>query len=449
MAEARDTGSLFGTETIGRILWKTAPPVMLAQLIQALYNIVDSFFVGQYSASGLAALSIIFPIQFVVTALAVGTGVGVNTFMAREYALERPDKADKAGGAGMVLALLTWVSFALLSLWSLRPYVAISTRSPETLRDGMIYGAIVCVGSIGAFLEGCWSKVHQAQGNMRLPMAAQVAGAVANIVLDPLLIFGLGPFPSLGVAGAALATVAGQWLSALIVGPSGWRRPPAFRELRYYAGRIYFYGYSAILMQVMATAYIIVLNIILGTFSDAAVTVLGLYYKMQSFFFIPLLGLQTCIVPVISYNHARERYDRCRAVMRACIGISLAFMVLGIVCFLFFPDPIIGLFSQEPEVHAIGDVAFPIIGTSFFSAVFSLMLPVFFQSIGDGRTSLLLSMTRQIFCLMPSFWLFSRLGLDFAWCAFPFSETVAGGIGLVLYLRVMRRWKGMEQGRHR
>ena len=274
----------FGKEKISRILLQIAPPVMLAQLIQALYNIVDSFFVGRYSANALTALSVIYPLQLIIIALAVGTGVGLNTYMAREYAQENPEAADAAAGTGTVLAFGTWVVFAAISALIMGPYVRTSATSPEAIADAVIYGRIVCIGSLGAFLEGCWTKVHQAQGNMRLPMIAQIIGALANIVLDPILIFGLGPIPALGVAGATLATVIGQFAAAVITGIRGCRRPPNSKQIGQYAFQIYKLGYPSILMQALYTVYIVGLNIILAGFSDAAVTVLGLYYKLQTFF---------------------------------------------------------------------------------------------------------------------------------------------------------------------
>ena len=210
MKEKMETGTdLFRTEKIPKILLKIAPPVMLAQLIQAMYNIVDSFFVGQYSANSLTALSVIYPLQLIIIALAVGTGVGVNTYMARKYAQKFQQKAEEAAGTGMVLEFMTWLIFAVLAAVFMRPYVMTSAKSPEAIEDAVIYGRIVCIGSIGAFLEGNWTKVHQSRGNMRRPMIAQTVGALTNIVLDPIMIFGLGPVPQMGVAGAAYSTVCG------------------------------------------------------------------------------------------------------------------------------------------------------------------------------------------------------------------------------------------------
>ncbi len=368
-------------------------------------------------------------------ALAVGISVGLNTYMARKYAQREREAADAAAGT-----CGTWAVFAVISALIMEPYVRTSATSPEAIADAVVYGRIVCIGSLGVFLEGCWTKVHQAQGNMRLPMIVQIIGALINIVLDPLLIFGLGPIPSMGVAGAALATVAGQIAAAVITGWRGFRPLPRQR-MAHYAHRIYKLGYPSILMQALYTIYIVGLNMILAGFSDAAVTVLGLYYKLQTFFFIPLLGLQTCIVPVISYNYARAAYRRCRDTVKCSILFSLAVITVGAAAFILIPGALIRVFSQSTEVLAIGCHALPIIGASFLPAVVSLMMPVFFQAIGYGRTSLALSLLRQIVCLLPLFWLLARLGLGYTWFAFPLAELIFGSVGFALYLRTVKQWQ--------
>ncbi len=433
--------NFFGTERIGKILFKIAPPVMLAQLIQAFYNIADSFFVGKYSADALTAVSVIFPLQLIIIALAVGTGVGVNTYMARKYAENDSAAANYTAGTGMLLAILSWAAFAVVSVLLMTPYVKTSASEPEAVRQAVIYGNIVCIGSIGTFLEGCWTKVHQARGWMLRPMLAQIAGAVVNVVFDPLLIFGIGPFPELGIAGAAYATVFGQCISAVITFPGAFHMPPKLSQIRKYICNIYFYGYSSIFMQSLYTVYIAGLNIILAGFSDAAVTVLGLYYKMQSFFFIPINGLETCIIPVLSFNYTRGCYSRCRETMKYSFLIALAFMALGTLCFVFIPVPMIRLFSSSAQVIEIGRIAFPIIGISFMPAVFSLIMPVFFQAIGNGLVSSLLSLVRQVVCLLPIFWLLSKIGLNYTWISFPISETLTDIACLTLYFREIRKWK--------
>lgn len=347
--------------------------------------------------------------------------------------------------AGIVLAVVMWAIFAVISALIVRPFASVSAASPAAVEYAVTYGLICCVGSIGVFLEGVFSKIHQARGNMVLPMIAQIAGALVNIALDPVFIFGLLGCKQMGVAGAAWATVLGQVTAAIITGITGFRRPPAIRKMWKYVKRIFLLGYPSILMQALYTVYIVALNFILVGFSDAAVIVLGLYYKMQSFFFIPLFGLQTCIVPVLSYNYTRGSYTRVNAIMRDSFLISGIFMFVGIACFEFIPHELIGLFSSDPAVFRVGETAFRIIGASFLPAVFSLMLPVFFQAIGHAVPSAILSLMRQIFCLISLFWGFSLIGLDYAWIAFPAAELITGTIGLILYFREVRRWKRADK----
>ena len=211
MAKVDNDVEFFATEKISRILWKIAPPVMFALLVQALYNIVDSFFVGKFSVDGLTALSVIFPVQFVAIALAVGTGVGVNTYMARKYAQDKADEADAAAGTGMLLEAITWAIFAVICYVFMRPYVLTSASEAGAIAAAVTYGNIVCVGSLGLFLESCWTKVQQAQGNMHVPMVAQVVGALLNIALDPVLIFGWGLCRSLVWPGRRMRRLQGSW----------------------------------------------------------------------------------------------------------------------------------------------------------------------------------------------------------------------------------------------
>lgn len=440
MSGAAVQQNIFEEKSVWKILLHIAPPVMLAQLIQAMYNIVDSYFVGRFSEDGLTALSVVYPIQLIAIAVAVGTGVGVNTLMSRHYAHQEQRRANETAGTGMVLALISWAVFALLSVLLMRPYVMLSADAPAAVEYAVTYGTIVCIGSIGLFLESIWTKVHQAGGNMRLPMIAQIAGALTNIVLDPILIFGLGPAPALGVAGAAYATVAGQMVAAMITA-SGFRKPPKVIRMWIYTRKIYKLGFPSIFMQLLFTVYIVALNIILAGFSDEAVTVLGLYYKIQSFFFIPLCGLETCIVPLLSYTYAKNEYARCKKVMTNSILLAMGFMLVGVACFELIPAQLLSIFHPAWDVIAIGVPAFRIIGASFVPAVISLLMPVFFQAIGEALPSVLLSLTRQILCLIPIFWLFSKIGLNYTWLAFPLAEIITSSLGLLLYTRQLRLWR--------
>lgn len=427
----------FGSDSVMRILLRLAPPVMAAQLIQALYNIVDSFFVGKCSATGLAALSIIYPLQLLMIAIAVGTGVGINTLMAHYMGIGKRHKSDEAAGTGVFLAAAMWLIFAAICYAIMPFYAKMSTPSADVARDVVAYGRIVCVFSFGLFFESIWTKVLQAEGNMKRPMAAQIIGAVVNIVLDPLLIFGLGFFPKLGISGAAIATVTGQIAAALIVMRGGLRRSPALAKYRSYIRRIYTLGFPNILMQSAYTFYILGLNLILKGFSDNAVTALGLYYKWQSFFFIPLGSMQTCIVPLLSFNYAARRYDRCRRTLKDAVLLGFALMAIGTLCFELIPTQMLSVFTDSREVISIGAHGFRFIGVSFIPMVTSLIFPVFFQAINSPAKSSLLTILRTVVLFVPLGWIFARFGLYWFWLTFPITEVITTAAGAAFY----RGWR--------
>ncbi|MBQ6076246.1 MAG: MATE family efflux transporter [Lachnospiraceae bacterium] len=424
---------IFAKERISKILLRLAPPVMFAQLIQALYNIIDSLFVGRYSETGLTALSIIYPVQLLMIALAVGTGVGINTLMAARMGAGRQQEAEEAAGTGTPLALIIWAFFAVFGFFFMPAYARMSTQSEAVIREVILYGRTVCVFSFGLTLESVWTKVLQAEGDMKTPMIAQIAGAAVNIALDPILIFGLLGFPEMGILGAAAATVAGQITAACIVARKGFRRTPARREALRQFGRIYRLGIPNILMQSAYTFYILGLNLILASFSDQAVTALGLYYKWQTFFFIPLGAMQTCIVPVISYNYAARNIGRCRAMLKASVLFGWVLMAVGTLCFVTIPEPMLRVFTRDELVVAIGRIGFRYIGPSFLPMVTSLIFPVFFQAVGMSLKSSALTVLRTVVLFVPLGFLFSRFGLDRFWLTFPVTETLTSLAGLLFY----------------
>ena len=428
-----DSAQLFGTEKISRILLKLAPPVMLAQLIQALYNIVDSLFVGRYSDSCLTALSIIYPLQLLMIALAVGTGVGINTVMASKLGIGKSAEADEYAGIGTPLAIVLWLLFALIC-WLIMPFYArMSTRSEAVIQDVVAYGRIVCLFSTGLFLESVWSKILQATGDMKTPMFAQIAGAITNIALDPLLIFGLFGLPELGIAGAAVATVSGQFVAALIVARKGFRKSPPLDVYPRHVKTVFRLGVPNMLMQSAYTFYILGLNLILSTFSDQAVTTLGLYYKWQTFFFIPLGAMQTCIVPVVSFNYAAHNLERCKKTLITAVVFGLVLMGAGALCFELIPVQMLRVFTADELVIAIGRVGFRWIGASFLPLVTSLSFPVFFQAVGFGLKSSLLTLFRTVVLFVPLGFLFSRLGLNWFWMTFPVTEILTSMLGFLFY----------------
>lgn len=433
-----DTTELFGTEKISKILLKLAPPVMLAQLIQALYNIIDSLFVGRYSDSGLTALSIVYPLQLLMIALAVGTGVGINTVMAAKLGVGNHQDAEEYAGVGTPLAIGLWVVFAAVCYAIMPLYAKLQTSSPEVIKDVVLYGRIVCVFSFGLFLESIWTKVLQAHGDMKTPMIAQICGAVTNIVLDPLLIFGMFGLPKMGIAGAAVATVAGQVIAALVVMKKGFYPAPKLAKYPHHIGKIFRLGTPNILMQSAYTLYIFGLNTILATFSDAAVTVLGLYYKWQTFFFIPVGAMQTCVVPVISFNYAAKKIRRCKQTLHTALLFGAGLMLLGTLCFELIPEAMLRLFSSDAQVILDGIVAFRIIGTSFVPLAISLTYPVLFQAVGRSLTSSALTVIRTVCLFVPLAYLFSRFGLAYFWLTYPVTDTIVSVLGFILSVRFFK-----------
>lgn len=430
---------LFGTEKISKILLKLAPPVMLAQLIQALYNIIDSLFVGRYSDSGLTALSIIYPLQLLMIALAVGTGVGINTVMAAKLGVGNEKEADEYAGVGTPLAGFMWLLFAVICWFAMPFYAKMSTNSEVIIHDVIVYGRIVCVFSFGLFLESIWTKVLQSCGDMKTPMTAQIIGAITNIVLDPLLIFGMFGFPKMGIAGAAVATVTGQIMAALIVMKKGFRKSPRRQVYPHHIAKIFQLGIPNILMQSAYTFYILGLNLILATFSDQAVTALGLYYKWQTFFFIPLGAMQTCIVPVISYNYAARNIERCKKTLSASIVFGMSLMALGTLCFVCIPSQMLRVFTSDELVIAIGRVGFRFVGISFLPMVTSLIFPVFFQAVGSSLKSSLLTVIRTVVLFVPLAYLFSRFGLNWFWLTYPVTEVITSLTGAYFYRQFLNK----------
>lgn len=438
MQSAQEKAEFFETGSVWKILIKLSPPVMAANLITGLYNVVDSYFIGKYSNEGLTALSVIFPLQLIIFALGIGTGVGVNTQMSAFYAKKRQASADNTAGTGQMLIIITWAIFSLLSLAFMRLYVSFSASTPEVVEAAVSYGNIVCVGSLPLLLELIWEKVHQSYGSMMIPTIGQITGAVVNIILDPILIFGWGVIPEMGVTGAAIATVIGQCFGAIITFYGGWRRIPSLAAMKAYAFHIYKLGFPSIVMQSLYTVYIYLLNVILAGFCDEAITVLGLYYKLQAFFWIPLFAMQTCIVPVLSYNYEKKLYDRCHKIFIDSLIFSAILMLIGFFAFEFWPAQLIGLFSNNKKVFDIGIYGFKIIGLSFIPAVISLTYPVYFQAIGKGWESVFISVLRQLICLVPIFWAFSLIGLSYTWLAFPVSEVITSIVGYFMYKSVRK-----------
>lgn len=375
---------------IRKLLLKLAPPVMLSLLIQSIYNIVDSYFVASYSSKGFLALSIIFPIQLLMTALATGTGVGITILISKMDGEGKKGSQDHIVKTGIFAGILNALVFAFLGCILIRFYYSISSNILTVQNLGISYAKIIFLLSPGLFVESVCTKIHQAKGNMMLPMAALVSGAILNVILDPLL----------------------------------KRYDLRSKISKHILVRIYLLGFPSIIMQSLYTLYIVGLNLILKLFSENAVTALGIYYKLQTFFFIPLFGLQQVIVPIISYNYATKKESRVNQIAHDSLFISYFFMLLGVITFWLIPDPLMKIFHADQNVLKIGRIALRIIALSFLPAAYNLIYAVYFQGTNRGGDSLKVTVLRQILLFVPLAWLLHYQGLFFVWFTFPLTEMI-------------------------
>jgi len=431
-----------GTKPVPKLLFELVPPMMLVFLVQAMYNIVDSVFVAKYSDTGLAALSVIFPMQLLLLAFATGTGSGTNVMVSRFLGEKNKNEAERFAFHGIILGIISWIAVSGICLLALEWYLKLSADDAGIISDGMAYGVIMLVFSFGLFIESAATKILQAVGNMKIPMLALSAGAIFNVVFDYLLIFGKAGFPEMGIAGAAAATVAGQILAMIITLLGLWKSSslsihPSKLEMNVFI-KIYRAAIPNIVMQSLYTVYIFGLNLILGAFSAAAVTVLGIYYKLQSFFFIPLMGMEQAILPVVSYNYGKRDKKRIFDTLKYSCIITGICMLIAALCFILMPETLIGIFSKDEEITAIGKIAFPIIGTSFIPATVTLLLPVYFQGIGKNVEGVFMSVMRQIVLFVPIAWALAFFGLGYVWLTFPITETVTLFSGVVVLLKNKR-----------
>lgn len=421
-------------KSIAKLLLKLAPPVMLALLIMSIYNIVDSYFVASYSQDGLNALSIIYPIQLLMTALSTGVGSGINIIISRMDGMK--DNKSQGGiiKSGLILGIIDYIIFSSISMIFLKGFVNLSSNIENIQKLCLEYGYTIILFSLGMFVEANCTKILQAKGRMILPMIAQITGAITNIILDPILIFGKLGFPELGVKGAGIATVLGQTITMIIV---------LIAVLKSYSIKgkfsikdcisIYKKGLPSIALQSLYTVYIIGLNLILKGFTEDAVSVLGIYYKEQSFFIIPLMGLQQVILPIISYNYGANDDKKIKQTLWYSTIVSVIMMFLATIVFMIIPDKLVLIFSSKPEVLKIGQYALRIISLSFVPIVFSMLMPIYFQGIECPNYSIFIVVLRQIALFVPLAWILHFFGLFYVWFTFPLTDTITAITSIILY----------------
>ena len=438
---------------VRRLLLNMAWPMMLSMLIQALYNLVDSMFVAQLSSDGFVALALVYPIQTLMIAVCVGTGVGFNALLARRLGEGRPDEANRVVANGYFVYLVCWVVFLVLGV-GLAPVVMelFAPGQPQVIDYGIQYLSIVTGASVGICMQFAGERTLQATGNTVGPMVIQGIGAVINLILDPLLIFGIGPFPRMEVAGAALATVLGQ-VVGMVVGLCMVRRSSivrlSFRGFRPDSAIIrtmFRVGVPAILVQALATVMNLGMNLILPLFTASGVFILGAYFKLQSFLFMPVNGLNNALIPIVSFNYGARQRSRITGVIHFALVLSAAIMAVGTVVFLAIPGPLLRLFDADAAVLAEGISALRLIALSFVCAGVSVILCAALQALGAANSSLVVSLLRQLVLLFPLALLLGALRPSLVWLAFLLSEGAACLTALLLYRRTARgRLAGMEE----
>lgn len=435
-----------GTMPMPQLMWKISLPIMFSMLIQALYNIVDSMFVAKYSSQALAAVSLAFPVQMLMIAVGVGTGVGLNSLISRLLGEKHSSEARATANNGVFLAVISWAVFALIGGLLSDPFFRAFTQDEATIAMGNDYLRIVTIFSFGLFMQLAVEKIMQASGNTVYNMIVQCVGAVINIVLDPIFIFGLGPIPSMGVAGAAIATVIGQF-SAMILGFIINQKKnkelsiklKGFRPNGRIIKSIYIVGFPSIIMQSIGSVMTIFMNMILISFGDIAVSVLGVYFKLQSFVFMPVFGLTNGLIAVIGYNYGARNRKRIYDAIKVALVYALIIMAVGTLAFMLVPETLLSLFESQEEAIAgeltrIGVPALQIISMGFLMAAVGIILSTVFQAIGNGILSLIMSLARQLIVLLPMAWLLAQWkGLDAVWWAFPAAEIVSLIICLFMY----------------
>lgn len=446
MNEETPRENRMGTEHIPSLLMKMALPMMLSMLVQALYNVVDSIFVAKISEDALTALSVAFPLQNLMIAFATGLGVGINSLLSRALGEKDRQKADAAAGNGLFLELCAALLFVFIGFVLGPSFVRSQTSSAIVADHGITYVRI-CIG-MGAFcfIAIFYERMLQATGKTHLAMIGQLVGALINIIFDPILIFGLLGFPKLGVAGAAIATVFGQFCGAMVALAIHQKKN---REIRitlsglrprsFTVRTILSVGIPSIIMGSIGSVMTYCVNRILDGFSSTAVAVFGVYFKLQSFFFMPVFGLNNAMVPLIAYNYGARRPARMKQTIRWAIIYACSIMAVGLLLMQLMPDVFLRLFDASDDMLRIGVPALRTISLAFVGAGYAIVLSSTFQALGRGLYSMFVSIARQLVVLVPAAWLLSRTGqLSAVWWAFPIAELMSALVSTLFFLHLKK-----------
>lgn len=455
MTDTKDRSRMLGTMKMSSLVPKVSIPIMFSMLIQALYNVVDSIFVSRFDPNGLTAVSLAMPFQMLMIALSTGMGTGINSLLSRRLGERDPDGARRAAWNGLLIEVLGSVLFILFGLLLAGKTMGLVVsdnlaNADSILSMGTSYLTIVTAASTGLFVAIFFERMLQATGNSVLSMVTQLCGALTNIVLDPIMIFGLLGFPSMGVSGAAVATVIGQFVSAIIGFCLNQKKNPELRLFRRDAvinrrdlSGIVSVGFPSTVMASIGSVMNIGMNAILSGFaqSNAALNVMSVYFKLQSFIFMPVFGLSNGIIAIIAYNFGARIRERVYSCIKVALIWACVIMLVGTLIFMIFPGQLMSIFESKAEAEItaqmtdIGMVAMRIISSSFLLAAVGIILSTVFQAVGRGTYSMIISICRQLLILLPVAWLIARLTGDVkaVWWCFPIAESVALVLCLIFY----------------
>lgn len=434
-----------GTMPIPKLLITMSLPMMLSMLVQALYNIVDSMFVAQLSEDALTAVSLAFPIQTLMIAVSAGTGVGINALLSRNLGEKDFERANKAAKNGLFLAIISCTLFALLGISGSHLFFTLQTDNPVIIEYGTQYLSIITLFSVGIFLQITFERLLQSTGKTIYNMITQGLGAIINIILDPIMIFGLFGFPRLEVAGAAVATITGQIIAVIISFFFNHTKNKeinislrGFRPDKKTIATIYKVGVPSIIMQAIGSVMTFGMNKILLMFSSTAAAVFGVYFKLQSFIFMPVFGLNNGMIPIIAYNYGARNKKRIMQTAKLSICIAVGIMLVGLVIFQTCPALLLAnLFDASANMLQIGVPALRIISLSFLFAGYCIIVGSVFQALGNGVYSLIVSAARQLLVILPVAYAFAKLfGLSMVWWAIPIAEIVSVVLSTVLFRRI-------------
>ena len=434
--------NIMQSETIPRLLFKMSFPMMLSMLIQALYNVVDSIFVAMVSETALTAVSLAFPLQNLLISAAVGTGVGINSLLSRRLGEGKHEEANHVASTSLFLAFAMWVLFVLIGVFLTKPFLALFTKDTELLKLSTSYSRICLIVSFGCIFSMTIEKLIQATGNSVQPMTMQLTGAITNIILDPVFIFVFG----LGVNGAAIATVIGQiasMLLAIIFFKKNEYISIKFKDIKPNARiikDIFQVGLPSIIMNSIGTVMVSLINKILILFSATAVSVFGVYFKLQSFVFMPVFGLNNGVIPILGFNYGARNKKRMLDTMKLGLVVALLIMITGTICFQLFAKELLSLFSATEEMYRIGIPALRTISLCFIPASISIILIASFQATGFGLASMMVSIIRQLVVLCPCALLLSRLiGINGVWYSFAIAEIFGLLFSVIFFIHVYNK----------